>query len=832
MNTDFSLIQLKLRDDLRRFRWVLAIFWLALLAEAVLSWCLIPFKISGSLYATLLFVEMAVALLITARVVQVDPLTGTTAFWLTRPIRRVHLFWSKTAFLCVALVLPWMVAFVIHALAVSAPGMDMLIRVLIWLAVLMLAICAVATLASLTGTFFQFKIAAAGLLAGLALFGSLLVSRHVIAAMSLTSSPEAAVARRALEAVNAQAVFRGETLALVLLAGVAVAAWIARARYGRATAGILGLAILALGPVPLTRLGEAVFRTVAPSTDAILNRTGLQLEVLAASNPPPKSISGQVLWSHFRVTGLKSNEFVVPAAMAARFSSSTPAGGSEPISIVEYRDPSISPIQSHSSDPFRAIQAQYPAETLWSGMWFGSHQTSLPMPADDDGKRARRLENARGTFTGSMLVDAIEMVREADFPLKAGAVARQPGAVYWLQSVGINDRGQLDVLFNWCANDEYFGGRLMRPGVRSEFVVVLFHPETGEASIMSVNTYWDMSLSFYNQHAGRGSVSFPVNRLRQKLAGLDMGDWMRQARLHVYCLHSSGSQLLSFADTNHVFKETRFFWHQSEGMDSRMLANAPGGAASSPIAARIEAACLALPEFPQDEARRQFKAVQAPYGREALPALLGPLPVSDSVWMHTIRPEIERRITAEDKPLLIGALRRDARLAPMLIMKGWGGDILPVVVEQLPDHRVAMPADVVVLAAGSSDSRDADLKWRFIYNGNSYDRMASALQKRPGFPMSEAIREAWSRSRIERDTTDYGLALLAAGEGLPGGLPSAIRCLEQQTDTRERGRMSEPLARLTGYEGPVESRDRWLMQNAGRFQFDTATRRYTLPAAR
>jgi hypothetical protein len=825
MNTDFSLIKLKLRDDLWRFRWVLAIFWLALLAEVVLSWCLIPSSNSGGLYATLLFVEMAVALLITARVVQVDPLTGTTAFWLTRPIRRAHLFWSKTVFLCMALVLPWMVAFVIHALAVSAPGMDMLVRALIWLAVLMLVFSAIATLASLTGTFFQFKIAAAGLLAGMVLFVSLLASRQVTGPVSLTSAPEVEIARRALEAVNAQAVFRGETLALVLLAGVAVAAWIARARFGRATAGVLCLAILALGPGPLTRLGEAVFRTNTPSPELVLNRTGLQIEVLAVSNPPPKSISGQVLWSHFRVTGLKSNEYAVPCAMAARFSSGAPADGSESIAIVEYRDPNIS---SHSSDPFRAIQAQYPAETLWSGMWFGSHQTSLPLSADDDGKKARRFENARGAFTGSMLVDAIEMVREADFPLQAGAVVRQPGAVYWLQSVRINEQGQLDIVFNWCANNEHFGERRMRPGFLNEFAMVLYHPGTGEASITSVNTYGYMSLSFYDQHGGMGSVAFPVNRLRQKLAGLDMDDWMRQARLHVYFAHPGGSQLLSFADTNHVFKETRFSWDQPEGMDSRRMTNAPAGTDPGQIAARVEALCLALPEYSRDEARRQFKAALAPYGREALPALLGSLPVSDSIWMHTIRPEIERRITAGDKPLLIEALRRDARLAPMLIMKGWGGDILPVVLEQLPDHRVAMYPEAVVLAAGSPGSRDADLKWRFIYTGHSYDRMASVLQKRPGFPMTEAISEAWSRSRIERDTADYGLALLAAGEGLPGSFLAALACLEQQTDTRERQLMSEPLARLTGYDGPAESRDRWLLQNAGRFQFDAATRRYTL----
>jgi hypothetical protein len=829
MNTDFSLIKLKLRDDLLRFRWVLALFWLALLAEAVLSWCLIPSRTSGGLHATLLFVEMAAALLITARVVQVDPLTGTTAFWLTRPIRRVHLFWSKTVFLCMALVLPWMVAFVIHALAVSAPGMDMLIRALIWLAVLTLTISTIATLASLTGSFFQFKIAAAGLLAGMVLFVSLLASRQVTGPMYLTSAPEVEIARRALEAVNAQAVFRGETLALVLLTGVAVAAWITRARFGRATMGVLFLAILALGPGPLTRLGEAVFRTNTPSPESVLNRTGLQIEVLAVSNPPPKSISGQVLWSHFRITGLKSNEYAVPCTMAARFSSSASADRTESIAIVEYRDLNISSMQSHSSDPFRAIQSQYPAETLWSGMWFGSHQTSLPLPADDDGKKARRFENARGTFTGSMLVDAIEMVREADFPLQAGAAVRQSGAVYWLQSVRLNDQGQLDITFNWCANNEHFGERRMRPGFLNEFAMVLYHPGTGEASITSVNTYGDMSLSFYDQHGGMGSVAFPVNRLRQKLAGLDMGDWMRQARLHVYFAHSGGSQLLSFADTNHVFKETRFSWDQTEGMDSRRMTNAPAGTDPGQIAARVEALCLALPEYPQDEARRQFKAALAPCGREALPALLGSLPVSDSIWMTTIRPEIENRITAADKPLLIEALRRDARLASMLIMKGWGGDILPVVVEQLPDHRVAMYPEAVVLAAGSPDSRDADLKWRFIYTGHSYDRMASVLQKRPGFPMTEAISEAWSHSRIERNTADFGLALLAAGDGLPGGFLAALACLEQQTDTRERQRMAGQLARLTDSSGPAGSQDRWLLQNAGRFQFDVATRRYTLP---
>ena len=101
-----SLIIHQLKTDCRRFRIGLC-FYLAVMAAQV---CL-PRSLSttGAGYVSqvvLLIVAWLTALILTAAVVQSDPLVETTSFWMTRPTRRTHLFWSKTAFIVLLVALP------------------------------------------------------------------------------------------------------------------------------------------------------------------------------------------------------------------------------------------------------------------------------------------------------------------------------------------------------------------------------------------------------------------------------------------------------------------------------------------------------------------------------------------------------------------------------------------------------------------------------------------------------------------------------------------------------------------------------------------------------
>lgn len=107
-----------LRKDLRRLRWLL-LAWLLLVALGPIAMVYAPLAVvrdgTDTAIVTLLsmFGSMATALLsvvITSVLVHDEPLVGSEAFWLTRPIPRTTLFASKAVLLLACIVLPSVIA--------------------------------------------------------------------------------------------------------------------------------------------------------------------------------------------------------------------------------------------------------------------------------------------------------------------------------------------------------------------------------------------------------------------------------------------------------------------------------------------------------------------------------------------------------------------------------------------------------------------------------------------------------------------------------------------------------------------------------------------------
>ncbi len=101
-----NLILHQFKTDVRRFRVWLAGWWLSLVIGVVVSRWFVFKDYSGDLFALVTFFQVLLGVFLIAGVVQADPLVETTAFWLTRPLRRFHLSWSKTAFLIPLVFLP------------------------------------------------------------------------------------------------------------------------------------------------------------------------------------------------------------------------------------------------------------------------------------------------------------------------------------------------------------------------------------------------------------------------------------------------------------------------------------------------------------------------------------------------------------------------------------------------------------------------------------------------------------------------------------------------------------------------------------------------------
>jgi hypothetical protein len=155
-----NLILHQVTTDLRHFRWRLLVLWLAFALEPFLANL---DSLSGEAVATLRFLvvlwQAFVALALIASLVQADALVDTEAAWLSRPLRRNHLFWAKTAFLVLGLLAPrlapqivgWVVRGYSPHLVLCAAGESLLYTVPF--------IFVVATLAALTRDLSRFFLA-------------------------------------------------------------------------------------------------------------------------------------------------------------------------------------------------------------------------------------------------------------------------------------------------------------------------------------------------------------------------------------------------------------------------------------------------------------------------------------------------------------------------------------------------------------------------------------------------------------------------------------------------------------------------------------------------
>ena len=180
-----------LKKDLRRTRVMLAI-WLALLA--------LQFALIGSAYkprdnqmqtfyenirVIVPLLQALVLIVIVPLVIHEEPLVGTTAFWLTRPISRAALLRSKSLFVLLVLILPPLLAemTVLAANGASAHYLALAIPEIL-LGNLTLIACT-AFVAAVTPSFGRFAVLGIALLVGVALLQVALDWLNIVAHLDL-----------------------------------------------------------------------------------------------------------------------------------------------------------------------------------------------------------------------------------------------------------------------------------------------------------------------------------------------------------------------------------------------------------------------------------------------------------------------------------------------------------------------------------------------------------------------------------------------------------------------------------------------------------------------
>ncbi|MBI5387403.1 MAG: hypothetical protein HZA90_22305 [Verrucomicrobia bacterium] len=814
-----QLILHQLKADLRHQRGWLAVFGLTLAVSPVLQSLSAPDR---KLFVADFFLTLAqalLALLVTGRCVQADPLVGSTAFWRTRPLTRAQLFWSKTAFIVAMVELPfvlsraaqqWQAGFSFHQLLLGGGESLLWATTFLFLG---------AALAAFTRTLMQFLARVGLLILGFVIWGVILEEVFRL------RSVEPDFANHSLLLFSCRFV-----VAVGFLGSCAVVTWILQARWARSVLAVAALGIGVLCFQPLLVLWRTVFLNPPPPR---LNTTA-RVELLPSDELPVTTQDSQLLYSHFRVTGLRSNEVAGPQHLKWRFQGSNgPALGSAEPGLGL---PSEVGMLNHpqSADYLKLVQRGYSSDTLWFTGFHPRHQTSLP--SQGNLPEAFRRAPMMGRFEAAVDLGFYEVVRLADLPLAPAAVTLRPGEQIFLHHVTPRTDGiEIDVRMNvaklFLSRDPRYSvlGAMLRESAPT--LLVLYHPGLREAyafpcadRLLNVPYFLNTHYSFGGAHVA------PYPALRAKLTGVPTESWLREARLHVYQSVYRSTAAYHLSSTNYSLVLDRGSQARPEVAEGRLAfrnASLATNAGDAEIEVYLDTVLDNAPDnFVEDDFAVLAKKFAA-LGPRGAPALVRRLPLGSRLE-GTVRAALPKLITRDHLPVLQEALRRDPQLVWLFTAKAWHADAREIVLAQLRDRRQALPAGSLIVAAAAKDPATyPDLLWHFARLNHGHEQAAAALAQCPGLDLSAAVREAWKRARLGLADV-RAVALPAAAEGLPEALATAIFKLEDLSDARALEQRRTRLAELTNSSKQGKELQDWLFANAERFQFEASTKRYTL----
>ncbi|MDR3458691.1 MAG: hypothetical protein P4N60_14670 [Verrucomicrobiae bacterium] len=821
-----NLILHQFKTDLRHFRWRLVVLWLSFAAEPLLATQLVLPGIGQGMARFLIELwQIVFGLALVVSLVQADALVGTSAVWLTRPVRRAHLFWAKTAFIILGLLVPrLLVQTVGWALRGYSPHLELVAAAesLLYSAAILLA---VAVLAALTRDLARYFLAVGVTIGGIFLW-----------VMTVDMLVHAGVLPQAVNngVRGGEWATCAEAVAYLVLAAGGILAWVAQARAGSWRVAVVCFAAGLLAVPVITTVWSKDF--LAP-----LRTSSAPLTLSLVETNRPITEPGELLATELAVAGVPARQFPVLEDIFGTIhipGDHSTKGQWLPLST-GYPGRLGSVNFSRQSGYFHVIRDFFPADTLWFNENIG--YVGVGSAFFNDQNTLKRFANnpSAGSVDGKVTVDLFGVKKAAEAPLRFGTVQALPGLTVTIQKVRLAN-GVISVSLDECAAQLRFDrdadtvNRANDYNNQSRCAYVLYHPGTGEAFVVSQNNAREYFPSLMSGEAHRSlQLDFPYPALRERLAGVSAADWLREARLCVFVPVYAGTSQLAFHAENYHWpgygngnvRQQKEAHNVAQAIEHASLPAAP---TAGEIEAYLDKILLNLPMSWSDQLRQTVVDKLAAPGTNGLPALLRRLPLTQNAEDAFIIPAITKIVTRDQLPDLCAALQRDNKLVQVFVAKGWQDDARAGLTAKLSDHREALPADALTIVAGAKDPATyAGLRWHFVRLHSGQEEVIRALEQCPGFDTAAAVREAWQSARLGV-INSAGLAIPAAKQGLPDALNLAVRHVDDGRDARNQQKELAQLAALTGYAGSTNDTLPWLTGNLARFQYDAAQQRYTL----
>lgn len=536
-----NLILHQIKMDVRHFRWLLVVLWVFYLAHAILMHSL---TVDWALVAQicLYIAETAMIIMLSAIVIQADPLTGTTAGWLTRPIRPQHLFWAKSAFIVVFLLLPRLAANgVVWALRGYSGDL--------WLksvGELLMVSAAFASVAAALASFCQ-SLPRFFLLTGIAV--AVFCGWEAGVSMLKVSGAIRDVQHPFTASYDSSLVTAG----FLLVDVAALAAWIAQARLRRLGGGVAFLAVGLLG-LPLFTL-KWPFDFLRPRVNLTHN---ISVAAVTEKDRRQKMPDAQYVFADFVAKGVPERDIAVVQQLGAtiRFDDRQ---GSSMVAVrpdIDGRHPQngerLWPAVSQQGHNYlQMIQNDFPADTFWfnddNRYYYGGRAFT----------RADEKFNGQsppGTLSGQATLDLFTVKKVAEVALKPQTFNTFSGQTMTIEAVEIVGNSiqiaaaEATVNALWDRDMQTAGFRARQSWEENAVCsYVLYHADSGEAFIAQPevagermpDALIDSSVIFFH-------LRFPYSPIRERLTGKTAAEWVREARLRVYAPIYDGTARVRF----------------------------------------------------------------------------------------------------------------------------------------------------------------------------------------------------------------------------------------------------------------------------------------------
>lgn len=524
-----NLVLHQFKTDTRHFRWWLLACWTSFAAEAAwMNFSAQPDDEREEILIAILFWQVFNAVLLIVALVQADSLAGTGAAWLTRPLRRVHLFRAKSAFIVLLILLPkiaaesigWMRHGYTFDLWLCAAGQSLMLSAMI--------VLPVAALAALTSDLPRFFLALGSTI------GWVFASFVAVEMLHRAHWIQDHGAARFLRVSTDNSALTVADLALI--AG-ALLCWVIQAKMGRARAA---MACLGAGTALAPLIGVAWgFDFLKPREE---KPPACHLALALTNVPRSQRISREMV-----VEGLPPRTVAVlqDGSVRVQYEGQKTSHNYIAIDLYQGFNARKLPAESYQRQNFYSvIRDFFPAETLWANVDGTINTAQWTALGDEFYKDATNwFSTAPPRCSLSLRVDADFFVvkKIAELPLAPARIKTLRGQWIDIGEARLAE-GKLQITVKETAPllfwDRQMQDTFTTPDAswrQLACAYVLYDKSAEDAvfaraeqgSFQSLPPLEGMSDSEF-------TLKFPVPALRERLLGVTPEQWLREARLCVF----------------------------------------------------------------------------------------------------------------------------------------------------------------------------------------------------------------------------------------------------------------------------------------------------------